>query len=88
MKVRIRRYGLSIVVFGLLLFALVAVDQRVRDRFDDLVAGRADVSPWDDRLADLGDAVAVAVRRQSLENAPLVVFATVGAVLFVFMFRT
>ena len=30
----------------------------------------------------------MAVRHQSLENAPLLVFAAVGAVLFVFMVRT
>jgi hypothetical protein len=30
----------------------------------------------------------MAVRHQSLENGPLLVFAAVGAVLFVFMVRT
>jgi hypothetical protein len=29
-----------------------------------------------------------AARHQSIENAPLVIFATVGAVLFLFMVRT
>ena len=29
-----------------------------------------------------------AVRHQSLENAPMVVFATAGALLFLFMVRT
>lgn len=88
MKVRIRKYALSVVVFGLLLLALVWVDERVRDRFEDVIAGRTDMSPLDDRLADLGDAVGLALRTQSVENGPLVAFATVGAVLFLFMFRT
>jgi hypothetical protein len=88
MKVKIRKYGLSVTVFALLLLALVWYDERVRDRFDDVIAGRADMSPLDDRLADLGDAVALAVRTQTVENGPLVMFATVGAVLFIFMFRT
>ena len=46
------------------------------------------VSPWGDRIGDLGGALAMAVRHQSIENAPLLVFAAVGAVLFVFMVRT
>ena len=29
-----------------------------------------------------------AIRTQSIENAPLLIFATVGAVLFLFMVRT
>ena len=33
------------------------------------------------RLSDLGGALSMAVRTQSMENAPLLVFAAVGAVL-------
>jgi hypothetical protein len=52
------------------------------------MSGRETVGSWSDRASYLGDAVLTAVKHQSLENAPLVVFATVGAVLFLFMVRT
>ena len=78
----------SIGVFAAVLLALVSVDERVRDRFHELVAGGDTVGSWGDRAAFLGDALFTAVRHQSIENAPLVVFATAGAVLFLFMVRT
>lgn len=87
MKV-IRQYAVSAVVFAIVLGGLVSVDERVRDRFSELLHGNDALSPWGDRIGDLGAALLVAVRHQSIDNAPLLVFATVGAVLFVFMFRT
>ena len=74
-------------IFVGLLFALVSIDARVQERFHELVAGQG-VSSFADRASQLGDALATAVRYQSIENAPMVVFATVGAVLFLFMVRT
>ena len=58
-----------------------------RNGSTELVAGQG-VSSFADRASQLGDALATAVRYQSIENAPMVVFATVGAVLFLFMVRT
>ena len=78
----------SSAVFALIIVALVSVDARVRERFTDLVSGGESLGSWGDRASFLGDAVFSAVRQQSLENAPMVVFATVGAVLFLFMVRT
>ena len=78
----------SSAVFALIIVALVSVDARVRERFTDLVSGGESLGSWGDRASFLGDAVIGAVRQQSLENAPMVVFATVGAVLFLFMVRT
>ena len=78
----------SSAVFVLVLMALVSVDERVRERFDELVSGGQSVGTWGDRASYLGDAVLTAARHQSIENAPLVVFATAGAVLFLFMVRT
>ena len=75
-------------VFVLVILALVSVDERVRERFNDLIAGGGSVGTWSDRASYLGDAVLTAARHQSIENAPLVVFATAGAVLFLFMVRT
>jgi hypothetical protein len=85
---KLRQWILSMAVFVLVLGGLVSVDQRVRDRFYNLVTGGDGISSWDDGLVQLGDALVSAVRYQSIENAPLLIFATVGAVLFLFMVRT
>jgi len=88
LKFGIRQALASSAVFAAIVLALVSVDPRVRDRFNELLAGTGDVGSWSDRAAFLGDAVLTAARQQSLENAPFVIFATVGAVLFLFMVRT
>jgi hypothetical protein len=77
----------SLAVFVLILVALVSVDEHVRDRFSELVSGGG-VESVGQKAAFLSDAVFDAVRYQSIENAPLVVFAVAGAVLFLFMVRT
>jgi hypothetical protein len=75
-------------VFALIVLTLASIDERVRMRVNELASGTDGVSTWGDKAAYLGDAVWSAARHQSIENAPLVVFATVGAVLFLFMVRT
>ena len=77
-------------VFSVVLFGLVSMDQRVRDHVSDLFGsgGNASLTPWGDRLGDLGGVVWSAVRHQSIDNAPMLVFATVGAVLTVFMLKS
>jgi hypothetical protein len=87
-KLSLRRAVLSSLIFGGVLLALATVDARVRERVGDVVSGSDGLSPWGDRIGDLGGALAMAVRHQSIENAPLLVFAAVGAVLFMFMVRT
>jgi hypothetical protein len=87
MKLGIREGMVSVGVFGVVMFGLMSVDPRVRDSMSDLFTSGA-VSPFGDRLGDAGNALWMAARTQSLENAPLLVFATVGAVLMVFMFRS
>lgn len=86
MKLGIRQAVASAAVFGAVLLVLVMVDERVRERFDGVVSGG--VSPWGDRVSDLGGALMTSLRYQSIENAPLLVFAAVGAVLVAFMLRT
>jgi len=88
MKLGFRQGIASAAVFGAVLLMLISVDDRVRDRFDDLVGGSGSVSPWGDRAGDLGHALMSAIRYQSIENAPLLVFAAAGAVLVAFMLRT
>ena len=86
-KLSLRQWTLSTLVFGGVLFALASVDARVRERVSDVVTGGDGLTPWGDRVSDLGTALMSAVRHQSIENAPLLVFAAVGAVLFVFMLK-
>ena len=87
-RLGLRQAVLSGMVFCGVLLALVSVDPRVRERMTELVYGGDGISPWGDRVGDLGGALFTAIRHQSIENAPLLIFATVGAVLFVFMVRT
>jgi hypothetical protein len=88
MKLGFRQGVASAAVFGAVLFMLVSVDDRVRDRFTDLFGGGNGLSPWADRAGDLSNALMSAIRYQSIENAPLLIFAAVGAVLVAFMLRT
>jgi hypothetical protein len=88
MKLGFRQGLASAAVFGAVLFTLVSVDDRVRDRFSELVSHGNSLSPWGDRAGDLGGALLSAARYQSIENAPLLVFAAAGAVLVAFMLKT
>ena len=88
MKAGFRHTALSLTLFVIVLGALVSVDERVRDRFTSLLSGGNGVSGLGSQASELGSALLTAVRHQSIENAPLLVFATVGAVLFLFMVRS
>ncbi len=72
-----------LMVFG----ALIAIDDRVRDRFSMLFheAASGDLGT---RFGALTDAVFQAARDQSIANAPMLIFAAVGVVLLLFMLRT
>ena len=87
-KLGMRQGAISAAVFGGVMFALVSVDARVRDHVSELVGSSASVAPFSTRLAELLDALWTAARYQSIENAPMVVFATVGIVLTVFMLKS
>lgn len=69
---------------------LVSVDPRVKSRVAAILSDPAGgaITPLGDRVGDLGGALWTAAKHQSIENAPLLVFAVVGAVLFLFMLRT
>lgn len=83
----IKQGFVSTAIFALVLAALVSVDERVRERFTAAVSG-GELTPWGDRVGDLGDALISALRHQSIENAPLLIFTAVGAVLVVFMVKS
>ena len=90
MKLGIKQAIASAAIFGAVLLVLVSVDDRVRERVNDLVYGGSggSLTPWGDRAGDLGSALLAAAKYQSIENAPLLVFAAVGAVLVFFMLRS
>jgi len=87
-KLGVREGAVSAAVFGAVLFALISVDPRVRDHVSDLFSGGGGAGPWGSRIGELGSALWMAARTQSIDNAPLLVFATVGAVLTVFMLKS
>lgn len=87
MTAGLRQTALSITGLAIVLGGLMFVDARVRDRLSALISGQ-DGGTLADRVGELGGVLLTALKYQSIENAPLLIFATVGAVLFVFMVRT
>jgi hypothetical protein len=87
MKLAARQSIASLAVFIGVLLMLVSVDDRVRERFNDLASsnGKDSLSA---RAGELTDALITAAKQQSIDNAPLLVFAVGGAVLVVFMLKT
>jgi glucose uptake protein GlcU len=86
-KLGVREGAVSALVFSGVLFALVSVDPRVKAQVtDSLRSGSA----WSftDRFGEIGSTLWTSARTQSMDNAPVLVFATVGAVLTVFMLRS
>lgn len=86
-KVANRQGVLSIAIFLGVLFSLTFVDTRVRDAFGDLFTNGS-MSSYSQRASEVGSALWVALRTQSIDNAPMVVFAAVGAILTVVMFKS
>ena len=86
-KMGVREGAISAIVFGAVLFALVCVDPRVKTQVSDTLRSGNALS-WSNKASDLGGALWSAARDRSMDNAPVLVFATVGAVLTVFMLRT
>ena len=78
---------LSAAVFAAILFALMSVDPRVEAQMTDLVRG-ASVTSWPDKLGDIGGALWYAARDNSIDSAPLLIFATVGTVLTLLMLKS
>jgi hypothetical protein len=86
-KVGIRDGAITGIVFAIVLFGLISIDPRVHDRVSELFLSGS-VTPWGDRVGDLFNALWAAARAQSLDNAPVLVFVTVGTLLTVFMLRS
>jgi hypothetical protein len=80
----------SLVGFLAVLGTLVLVDSRVWFQMRALVSSGApdEVRDVGKGLEALGEALLIAVREQSIDHAPLLVFSAVAIVLVVFMVRT
>ena len=88
MKFGLRQTALSGGVFVLVLLALISLDDRVRERATELASDAGNVSSWGNRVSMFAGTLVDAAQYQSIDNAPLLIFATAGAVLFLFMVRT
>ena len=86
-KIGIREGAVSAIVFSAVLFALISIDPRVKDRVTESLRNSSAYS-WGDRAGEVGSTLWRAARDKSMDSAPVLIFATVGAVLTVFMLRT
>jgi hypothetical protein len=74
-----------------LVLALVMFDDRVRDQITAVFDARhpsAALATLTGRVSEVSSIVAAAMRDQSLEHAPLVIFTLAATVLVLFMLRT
>jgi hypothetical protein len=74
-----------------LLIGLAAIDDRVRDQIARAFTSRGptdEIATLGSRLSDMALIAAQAVRDQSIEHAPLVIFALAAAILVLLMTRT
>jgi len=79
----------SVISVAVVLTVLVSTDPRVKSRVTDLVGDPVEGGRTiGARAGDLGQALWLAARDQSLENAPMLIFVVVGVVLVLFMLRT
>lgn len=82
---------ISLGALAVLLLALVALDDRVRDQLSLRMHGHAASGDLVDAGVHVRDFAAVlldVVRDQSLDHAPLLIFALAATVLVLFMLRT
>jgi hypothetical protein len=74
-----------------LLVGLALIDERVRERLSRLYssgAGSGEIATAGAQLRDMAEVLAAAVRDQSIDQAPLVIFGLAAIVLLLFMLRT
>ena len=75
---------------AVLLIALVAFDDRVRERISQAFMARPslELASAGHQVRNLTSVIVDAARDQSLQHAPLLIFALAAGVLVVFMLRT
>ncbi len=89
-KLRTRDWVGSAIGFLAVLGALVAFDPRVAHRMSHLVAGGrvSEFRGVADQAGSLGSALLMALKDQSIDHAPMLVFTAVAVLLVAFMVRT
>jgi hypothetical protein len=85
---RFRSMLLSVTGFAVVAGGVAWFDPRVREKFAQLLHAGDGIASWDNRFVEFASAVVSAIRYQSVDNGAIMVFAAVGAVLFLFMVRT
>lgn len=83
-----RQMLLSAIGFAVVIAGVAWVDPRVRDKFAQLLNVGNGFASWDNRALDFAEATAAALRYQAIDNGVVMLFAAIGAVLFLFMIRT
>jgi hypothetical protein len=91
--IRERVHGALTATAGLLLFVggLALIDGRVRRQLTAMFAGPGpteELVAFHERLGELLFIALQAIRDQTIEHAPLVIFSLAAAVLMLFMMRT
>lgn len=86
-KMGFREGAVSAFVFGAVLFALVSFDPRVKAQVTDSLRNTT-AHTVTGRAGEIGGVLWRAARDKSMDGAPVLIFATVGVVLTIFMLRT
>jgi hypothetical protein len=86
-KMGIRESAVSAFVFGAVLFALVSFDPRVKSQVTDSLRNTS-AHTMTSRAGEVGGVLWRAARDKSMDGAPVLIFATVGIVLTIFMLKT
>jgi hypothetical protein len=82
---------ISVGALVVLLVGLVSVDDRMRERLVAALSAppnSAQIASAADRIGDVSRVLFIALRDQSVEHAPLVIFGVAATVLVLFMVRT
>jgi hypothetical protein len=82
---------ISVGALVVLLIGLISVDDRMRERLATALTSppsSAQIVSAGDRIREVSSVMFVALRDQSVEHAPLVIFAVAATVLVLFMVRT
>jgi hypothetical protein len=82
---------ISLGALALLLVALVSIDDRVRERVTQLLStppSSAEIAGAGVQIENVSMVLYKAARDQSVDHAPMVIFAVAAVVLVLFMLRT
>jgi hypothetical protein len=82
---------ISVGALVVLLVGLVSVDDRMRERLSAALSdppNSAQIAHVGDRISEVSRVMFMALRDQSIEHAPLVIFGVAATVLVLFMVRT